>query len=371
MADEAERPLRAAITALIAMPDPAIAPADRIAAARVLGELGDPRFPVEMVQWQAELYRRNCTFGAPEGYFCYVPAGTYRIGGWEADAMDETDAMDADELDELDERDAQIDLPNFWIARFPSTVTQYAPFVAVGYGPDAERWWTPNSWRWKQERERTQPWGWDVPRYHRPNHPVIRVSWYAATAFCAWLSEQVGAGLPPGYVLRLPTEAEREVAAYAADGTRRPYPWGEDEATSEWAIYDAAQLVSAASVGCCPAGRPPAAPSIWPGMCGSGRRVTPRRTRRGVRRQLRISRNRKTLHQRRWLCRFAAAIITVIVYMFATGCGPGSTLAASTATALGFEWSQPLTLAHLWWILFPPLPPAPSPTRGEGESGES
>ena len=39
--------------------------------------------PVHASEWQAELDQRNEHFGAPAGYWCYVPPGRYRIGGWE------------------------------------------------------------------------------------------------------------------------------------------------------------------------------------------------------------------------------------------------------------------------------------------------
>lgn len=84
---------------------------------------------------------------------------------------------------------------------------------------------------------------------------MIGVTWYEATAYCAWLTEQVRAALPAGYVIRLPTEAEWETAA-SFDGTseRRPYPWGDAAPTTELAIFDAAKLNAAAPVGSCPAG---------------------------------------------------------------------------------------------------------------------
>ncbi|NCC36023.1 MAG: hypothetical protein EOM24_29010 [Chloroflexia bacterium] len=128
-------------------------------------------------------------------------------------------------------------------------------FVAEGYGAAAQRWWTPEGWQWKQERKRTEPDWWDDPDNNVANQPVIGVTWYEATAFCAWLSERLAEVLPTGYGLRLPTEAEWEVAAaYDAQRQRRPYPWGDAEPTPDLAIYDASQVGRPAPVGCCPAG---------------------------------------------------------------------------------------------------------------------
>jgi formylglycine-generating enzyme required for sulfatase activity len=100
---------------------------------------------VESAQWIEQLAQRNEQFGSPQGYFCYVPQGTYRIGGWEAG-----------------KKSAELTLNPFWIARFPITVAQYAPFVAQGYGLHAKRWWTPNGWKWKQADNRQAPYDWGV-----------------------------------------------------------------------------------------------------------------------------------------------------------------------------------------------------------------
>ncbi|NNJ12076.1 SUMF1/EgtB/PvdO family nonheme iron enzyme [Chloroflexales bacterium ZM16-3] len=50
--------------------------------------------------------------------------------------------------------------------------------------------------------------GWGDAEYSVPNQPVICVTWYEITAFCAWLTEWLQDVLPEGYVVRLPTEAE-------------------------------------------------------------------------------------------------------------------------------------------------------------------
>ncbi len=234
---QVETPLRQAIIHLLEAADPAIGAEDRIAAARILARLGDPRCPVELAQWRNEPFPAD--FGGT-GYWRALLAGTYTIGGWEEG-----------------EKRVKLKLPSFWIARYPITVAQYAQFVdAGGYGAKAERWWTKQGWQWKRRGSETvEPHRWGELSYHRENQPMRALSWYEATAFCAWLNEQLANSLPSGYELRLPSEAEWEAAASFAPGKmRRDYPWGANEPTPERAIYDASGLSMPAPVGCCPAG---------------------------------------------------------------------------------------------------------------------
>ncbi len=186
--------------------------------------------------WRSELRRRNEHFGAPQGYFCYLPGGVYRIGGWEQG-----------------QPAARLRLAAFWIARVPITNAQYRAFLEAG-GYRQRQWWTPNGWQWKQEKKRAQPWLWDDSRYNAPDQPAL-VTWYEASAFCAWLTAQVHDSLPAGRVLRLPTEAEWEVAAaWDGAGGYRVYPWGEAPPTPERAIFKDSGRDRPALVGSCPAG---------------------------------------------------------------------------------------------------------------------
>lgn len=98
----------------------------RLESGAALGHVGDPRTPVSIAAWRAELERRTASFGASAGYWCAVQPGRYRIGGWQAG-----------------QGEALIELAGFWMARFPITAAQFAAFVRTGYHTAAQRWWTP------------------------------------------------------------------------------------------------------------------------------------------------------------------------------------------------------------------------------------
>ena len=74
----------------------------------------------------------------------------------------------------------------------------------------------------------------DDRRFKEDDQPVVGVSWYAARAYCLWLSLMESNGQDTNRY-RLPTEKEWE---YTASGKeRRIYPWGKKEPTSKLANY--------------------------------------------------------------------------------------------------------------------------------------
>ncbi|PWH16493.1 MAG: hypothetical protein DDG58_09485 [Ardenticatenia bacterium] len=149
----------------------------------------------------------------PPFEWCFIPKGSFRMGG-DPEAHNPWVG-------------GEFDLPyDFWIAKYPVTVEQYAVFVkARGY--NEYEYWVSEGWGWKAIR--TKPKYWEEPRYHRPNHPVIGVAWYEAWAFAKWLDEQPGVKPPEApyyYIVRLARECEWEKAARYPDG--RKYPWGDE-----------------------------------------------------------------------------------------------------------------------------------------------
>ncbi len=240
--------------------DPAADLRARIAAARALGELGDPRFE-----------RRR----GPLGEYLLPPlvaieAGTYPIGSDEGIDPDEAPAHG-------------VELAAFHLARFPVTNAEWRLFITAG-GYDDERWWeTETAQRWRSGEgaaegtkqgyrdgllwihgypeeyrqmvddgrvpqpvaarwekwlamsdaefemaldehvpagRQTEPRFWNDPAYNDAAQPVVGICWHEARAYCAWLSAQ------SGLLWRLPSEAEWEAAARGL--MERRYAWGED-----------------------------------------------------------------------------------------------------------------------------------------------
>ena len=194
---------------------------ERALAGDNLAALGDPRFDAEHWHLPAE----------PLFGFVEIPAGDFEMG------------------DDLH----RISLPHYYLSRWPVTVAQFAAFVQdSSHAPD------PNSLR------------------GIANHPVVRVSWRDAVAYCRWLNEQLRElaperlttadplpeserrfwqGLAEGSLgIGLPSEAEWEKAARGADG--RIYPWG-NQPDPNRDNYGDTGLNATSAVGCFPGGASP------------------------------------------------------------------------------------------------------------------
>ncbi|MDG5978333.1 hypothetical protein H010_23990 [Hydrogenophaga taeniospiralis CCUG 15921] len=155
----------------------------------------------------------------------------------------------------------EVKLSRFYMARYLTTVDQYAQFIASGgYGKAGDSkpdWWDTLGWRWRTglwdsafnevpykgiryERGRCdEPMFWAQQRAHG-SRPVTLINWFEARAYAGWLSGQLlSAGkLMSGYVVRLPTEAQWERAARAAGAAganvadMRQYSWGSNDTSA-------------------------------------------------------------------------------------------------------------------------------------------
>jgi len=117
-----------------------------------------------------------------------VPAGSFEAGGKEF----------------KENLPREMNLPSFYLARYPVTNAQYKKYLAAN--PRASK-----------------PDYWDAERYNQPEQPVVGVSAEDAEGYCKWVG------------LRLPTEWEWEKGARGTDGS--PYPWGEEKPTKERANF--------------------------------------------------------------------------------------------------------------------------------------
>jgi hypothetical protein len=190
-----QRALREGLVELLADPAQPLPVAARVRAGLLLGELGDPRFPVTLDAWRQEVERARA--GLASGYFCPVvlPPGSRAL----------------------------------WIGRYPIVNAQL--------------------YAWMQAEQRSIHRTRTGANFMFPNQPVSGISWDDANACCAWLSREIPA------VIRLPTAAEWQAAAAGPEG--RSYPWGDareqDRAASK-EDHDQRAWPYPTPVGCYPAG---------------------------------------------------------------------------------------------------------------------
>jgi len=243
----------------------------RAQAGNTLARLGDPRPEVMTLDQMS---------------FCWVPSGKFVMGSKD----------DPDAYEDRESLQTEIDLPEFYISRFPITNDQFDQFESAGgyRNPD---YWTQaiDAGVWKNgqvkghydDKPRNAPHDYGAP-YNLDNHPVVGVTWYEALAFALWLSERLSAQAgwqksrrfgTAKWAVNLPTEAQWEKAArgglqipeepiiapVANVGARRAvplrpnpepkqrYPWGRD-ADSNLANYSDTGIGATSAVGCFPGG---------------------------------------------------------------------------------------------------------------------
>ncbi|OBI51956.1 iron(II)-dependent oxidoreductase EgtB [Mycobacterium kyorinense] len=161
-----------------------------------------------------------------------VPAGPFVLG---VDSADEPFSLD-------NERPAHVvDVPAFRIGRVPVTNGEWRQFIDDG-GYRQPRWWSTRGWEYRRSAGLTAPQFWDADGQTRTrfghlenipaDEPIQHVTFFEAEAYAAWADA------------RLPTEIEWEKACAwdPAVGTRRRYPWGDDDPSLERANLGGAAL---------------------------------------------------------------------------------------------------------------------------------
>lgn len=114
----------------------------------------------------------------------WIPAGEFLMGSTGEDCESYSD----------EQPQRSIYLSGYWMYKYPVTVTQFRMFTKEAL----------DTFNWEG---RIPDWGW------QDDHPMVRVSWAEAKAYCDWAQ------------VVLPTEAQFEKAARGADG--RKFPWGD------------------------------------------------------------------------------------------------------------------------------------------------
>ena len=191
--------------------------AERALAGKTLAKLGDPRFDPDL--W---FLPKKPLLG-----FIEIPAGSFRMGEGKAQH--------------------EVELPAFYMARYPVTVAQFRAFV-------------------NESGHESHPEALEGVA----NHPVTIVSWHDAVAYCGWLTgrlretakthlatedEALWQRLARGELtVALPSKAEGEKAARGTDG--KEYPWG-PAADPERANYYDTGILEPSTVGCFPGGASP------------------------------------------------------------------------------------------------------------------
>ena len=108
----------------------------------------------------------------------------------------------------------EVDLPAYFIDKFPVTNQEFGLFIKAGGYRDS-RYWSEAGWDYISNQESKEPKYWQKRDFKEPDQPVVGVCWYEADAYGRWAGKQ------------LPIEQMWEKAARGID--ERSYPWGNAE----------------------------------------------------------------------------------------------------------------------------------------------
>ncbi|MFZ4795556.1 MAG: SUMF1/EgtB/PvdO family nonheme iron enzyme, partial [Blastocatellia bacterium] len=145
----------------------------------------------------------------------------------------------------------RVELPTFFISRYPITMAQFQTFIDDPHGISDLRWF--EGLAADDDDRQIEP-----QDFKYLNHPRETVNWYQAIAFCRWLSWRLGGGYDlkkiNRWAIRLPTEYEWEKAARGTDGRIYPYPGDFDPSNGN---TGATGIGMTTAVGIFPAGNSP------------------------------------------------------------------------------------------------------------------
>jgi formylglycine-generating enzyme required for sulfatase activity len=128
--------------------------------------------------------------------FIFIPAGKFIMGSKEDNPL----------AFENERPQHTLELPDYWMAKFPLTNELYTTYVGKETHPVV---------------------GWEKKK----NHPVVNVSWNDAMLYCHWINDLYARELHQlGLFIHLPTEAQWEKAARGEYGNE--WPWGNEDDTS-------------------------------------------------------------------------------------------------------------------------------------------
>jgi iron(II)-dependent oxidoreductase len=129
-----------------------------------------------------------------------------------------------------------VEVPSFAIERHDVTNDRFLEFVEAG-GYDEPRWWSAADWEWIRSERVAHPLFWERSGggwYWRgmfdllplPAAWPVYVSLAEAMAFARWRGA------------RLPSEAEFQRAAYGSPDGERAHPWGADDPSDRFGVFD-------------------------------------------------------------------------------------------------------------------------------------